>query len=93
VKSVGGTTSTARTPDQTEFAHFWADRPGLTFTPPGHWNQIAQDAALSRRLKLTDEAQLFALLNRVQPVWLRAAILILNTRLSLDCCDATYRWN
>ena len=39
VKSVGAVDSTTRTPDQTEYAHFWADLPGLTFTPPGHWNQ------------------------------------------------------
>src|SRR5262249_8184407 len=27
-KSVGGAESTIRTPDQTQFAHFWADVPG-----------------------------------------------------------------
>jgi hypothetical protein len=63
VKSVGGTDSTTRTPDQTAFARFWSDLPGLTFTPPGHWNQIAEDAAMSRRLTLPAEARLFALLD------------------------------
>jgi hypothetical protein len=63
VKSVGGTASTTRTPDQTAFARFWSDLPGVTFTPPGHWNQIAQDAAMSRRLTLPAEARLFALLD------------------------------
>ena len=63
VKSVGGTDSTTRTPDQTAFARFWSDLPGVTFTPPGHWNQIAEDAAMSRRLGLPAEARLFALLD------------------------------
>jgi hypothetical protein len=63
VKSVGGTDSTTRTPDQTAFARFWADLPGVTFTPPGHWNQIAEDAAMTRRIKLPAEARLFALLD------------------------------
>jgi hypothetical protein len=63
VMAVGGTDSTTRTADQTAFARFWSDLPGTTFTPPGHWNQIAQDAAMSRRLKLPAEARLFALLD------------------------------
>jgi hypothetical protein len=63
VKAVGGTGSTVRTADQTAYARFWSDLPGVTFTPPGHWNQIAEDAAMSRRLSLPAEARLFALLD------------------------------
>jgi len=63
VKSVGVLNSTTRTADQSDYAHFWADLPGRTFTPPGHWNQIAQHAAMSQRLGLREEARLFALLN------------------------------
>lgn len=63
VKSVGSIESTTRTPDQTAFAKFWADLSGVSFTPPGHWNQIAEDAAMSRRMRLRDEAKLFAQLN------------------------------
>ena len=63
VKSVGGTNSTIRTADQTAFARFWSDLPGVTFTPPGHWNQIAQVGAMSRRLTLPAEAHLLALLD------------------------------
>ncbi|MEO6811138.1 MAG: phosphatase PAP2 family protein [Isosphaeraceae bacterium] len=63
VESVGSDDSTTRTPDQTAFAHFWADLAGVSFTPPGHWNQIAEDAAMSRQLRLSDEAKLFAQLN------------------------------
>jgi hypothetical protein len=63
VKSVGGVDSTTRTADQTAFARFWSDLPGTTYTPPGHWNQVAEDAAMSQRLTLPAEARLFALLD------------------------------
>src|SRR5262249_55923618 len=47
VKELGRADSTIRTADQTDIALFWADGPG-TFTPVGHWNQIAQDLAVQR---------------------------------------------
>ncbi|HMC65731.1 MAG TPA: hypothetical protein VKI65_12395, partial [Gemmataceae bacterium] len=50
VKELGGdgvTTPTSRTPEQTTIAQFWADGVG-TETPPGHWNQIAEDVARAR---------------------------------------------
>lgn len=59
---LGGFDSSERTPEQTEIALFWADGGG-TFTPPGHWNQIAADVALSRGNTLAENALLFALLN------------------------------
>lgn len=62
VKSLGQNTSTTRTADQTEIALFWADGAG-TFTPPGHWNQIAQSASLRQGLSLAENARLFAALN------------------------------
>jgi membrane-associated phospholipid phosphatase len=62
VQRLGGLTSTERTAEQTEIALFWADGGG-TFTPPGHWNQIAADVALARGTTLTENARLFALLN------------------------------
>jgi hypothetical protein len=62
VKELGKHDSIIRTPDQTEIAHFWADGAG-TFTPPGHWNQIAQQVALSEGNTLADNARLFASLN------------------------------
>ncbi|MFM8250685.1 MAG: Ig-like domain-containing protein [Planctomycetota bacterium] len=37
---LGGLNSSVRTADQTEIALFWADGGG-TYTPPGHWQQIA----------------------------------------------------
>jgi membrane-associated phospholipid phosphatase len=62
VKDLGSKTSTTRTADQTEIAFFWADGPG-TYTPPGHWNQIAGEAAIQSNHSLIENARLFALLN------------------------------
>lgn len=62
VKALGGKDSLLRTPEQTEIALFWADGAG-TYTPPGHWNEIAQDIAMSRGISLLENARLFALLN------------------------------
>ena len=62
VKELGGSNSTARTAEQTEIAQFWADGSG-TYTPPGHWNEIAQDVSLQQGNTLTENARLFALLN------------------------------
>ncbi|MFL5342912.1 MAG: FG-GAP-like repeat-containing protein [Gemmataceae bacterium] len=62
VKDYGSATSSVRTADQTQIALFWADGAG-TVTPPGHWNEIAQDVAQSRGNSLAENARLFALLN------------------------------
>lgn len=62
VKDLGAFDSTVRTPEQTQIALFWADGGG-TFTPPGHWNQIAADVAMARGDTLVQDARLFALLN------------------------------
>jgi membrane-associated phospholipid phosphatase len=62
VEAIGSATSTTRTADQTQIANFWADGGG-TMTPPGHWNQIAQDVSLQRGLSLAQNAQLFFALN------------------------------
>jgi hypothetical protein len=62
-KSLGDTNSTTRTPDETLYAHFWADVPGHSVTPPGHWNEIAENIALNKNLDLVDNARLFGLLN------------------------------
>ncbi|MEG4863977.1 MULTISPECIES: chemotaxis protein CheB [unclassified Microcoleus] len=62
VKEIGKSDSLTRTPDQTAIANFWANGAG-TFTPPGHWNQIAEDAAALAGNSLEDNARLFALLN------------------------------
>ena len=62
VKQLGAADSKARTREQTEIAHFWADGAG-TCTPPGHWNQIAQTVARQRGNTLAQNARLFAMLN------------------------------
>jgi hypothetical protein len=62
VKALGSATGSTRTADQTEIARFWADGPG-TYTPPGHWNQIAAQIALEQGNSLSANARLFAQLN------------------------------
>ena len=62
VMRIGALHSTTRTAEQTEIALFWADGGG-TFTPPGHWNQIAGDVALAQGKSLADNARIMALLN------------------------------
>ena len=62
VKRLGNKRSISRTADQTIIAWFWNDEAG-TCTPPGHWNQIAQEVAQSRKTTLPENARLFALLN------------------------------
>ncbi|MCZ0902289.1 chemotaxis protein CheB, partial [Microcoleus sp. HI-ES] len=62
VKEIGKSDSLTRTPDQTAIAKFWANGAG-TFTPPGHWNQIAEETANLTATSLEDSARLFALLN------------------------------
>ncbi len=62
VKAIGGTTSTTRTPEQTLIAHFWADVPGVSVTPPGHWFEIALRLSKEKGLTLAENARLFGLL-------------------------------
>ena len=62
VRRFGGKHSVARTEEQTQIAHFWADDVG-TVTPPGHWNRIAQGVTLDRGNTLAENARVFAHLN------------------------------
>ena len=62
VKALGAVVGSARTAEQSEIALFWADDPG-TETPPGHWNHIAGEVAVSMGNTLEENARLFALLN------------------------------
>ncbi|HKQ39598.1 MAG TPA: phosphatase PAP2 family protein [Verrucomicrobiae bacterium] len=62
VKQLGAVNSTNRTGEQTLIARFWSDF-SFTVTPPGHWNQIAQNIVTNRPSNLMDNARLFALLN------------------------------
>src|SRR5688572_11555768 len=58
VKSLGGTQSTARTPEQTEAVTFWGN---INFG--GAWQAAARELALQKQLPLAQCARLFALLN------------------------------
>ncbi|MEG4169960.1 MULTISPECIES: chemotaxis protein CheB [unclassified Microcoleus] len=80
VKEIGKSDSLTRTPDQTVIAKFWANGAG-TFTPPGHWNQIAEETATLTGQSLEDSARLFALLN------------IALADAAISCWDAKYEYN
>ncbi|OCQ99402.1 chemotaxis protein CheB [Oscillatoriales cyanobacterium USR001] len=62
VKEIGAKDSLMRSADQTAIAKFWADGAN-TFTPPGHWNQIAAQSSVLAENSLAENARLFALLN------------------------------
>lgn len=79
-KEIGKIDSLTRQPDQTEIAKFWANGAG-TFTPPGHWNQIAEETAILTGQSLEDTARLFALLN------------ISLADAAISCWDSKYQYN
>lgn len=62
IKAIGKSNSTTRTAEQTQIARFWTDGAG-TYTPPGHWNQIAEIVSQSQGNSLAENARLFAQLN------------------------------
>jgi len=80
VKEIGKIDSLTRTPDQAAIAKFWANGGG-TFTPPGHWNQIASEASALTGASLEDSARLFALLN------------IAEADAAISCWDAKYKYD
>jgi len=59
IESLGQATGSTRTPEQTQIARFWSDGAG-TYTPPGHWNQIAEEQARQHNNSLVQNARLFA---------------------------------
>ncbi len=61
VQSLGRSNSTTRTTDQTEIAYFWADGAG-SYTPPGHWMEIAAQVARTKPLSLFQDTELFTTL-------------------------------
>jgi hypothetical protein len=81
VKSLGAANSTTRTADETLYTNFWADVPGHSVTPPGHWDEIAEHVSLQEGLNLEQNAHLFALLN----IGLADA--------AINCWDAKYIYN
>ncbi|HEV7405628.1 MAG TPA: Ig-like domain-containing protein, partial [Chthoniobacteraceae bacterium] len=61
-ESLGAQTGSTRTADQTQIARFWADG-GATYTPPGHWDQIAASVAQQRGNSVSANARMMAELN------------------------------
>lgn len=61
VKELGRSNSTTRTQYQTDTAFLWRAG-GNTVTPPGQWNQIAQQVAAARSLNIEESSRMFALL-------------------------------
>jgi membrane-associated phospholipid phosphatase len=51
-----------RTPQQLQIAQFWADGAG-TYTPPGHWNEIACNLLSQRNWSALRDARALALMN------------------------------
>jgi len=48
------------TAEQLEIAQFWADNPGATGTPPGHWISIVGQVAVQEDLSLATVAEAYA---------------------------------
>jgi len=46
-----------------ETAHFWADNPGQTGTPPGHWFSIMSQLIDQKELKLSKALEMYVLTN------------------------------
>jgi hypothetical protein len=59
IETLGQATGSTRTPEQTQIARFWSDGAG-TYTPAGHWNQIAEEQARRHNNSLVQNARLFA---------------------------------
>lgn len=57
IKEIGSATSSTRTPDQTDLAHFWVS------TAPQIWNPAARQVAIAQGRTLSQNARAFALLN------------------------------
>ena len=60
--NIGSVNSTTRTADETQIAQFWNDKAG-TYSPPGHWNAIADAIAQQQGDSLSQDARLLAELN------------------------------
>lgn len=80
VKRLGGKSSTNRTAEQSQIAHFWSAF-SYTAMPPGHWHEIAAAIANTQRTGLAETARLMALLSIAQA---DAAIV---------CWEAKYKYN
>lgn len=80
LKRMGAAKSSERTAEQTEIAKFWSDF-SYTVTPPGHWNQIAQEVARAKDFSVREKVRLFAMLN------------ITLSDVAIACWDSKYAFN
>jgi hypothetical protein len=55
VKSLGSAASTTRSADQTDMARFWAEGPAI-------WTRVTQELSMRHRLRIADNARLFAMI-------------------------------
>jgi hypothetical protein len=79
-ESLGAANSTTRTADETQIANFWKDGQG-TYTPPGQWNDIADQLAQSQASSLAATARMLAELNVAEA---DAAITAWNTKFTFN---------
>jgi membrane-associated phospholipid phosphatase len=75
------TIATQATQEQRQFALYWADDPGKTPTPAGHWAYIATDLLKLRKASLGDAAMVYARLNMAMA---DAFIAVWNTKFSVN---------
>jgi hypothetical protein len=80
-RDLGAFDSSSRTADQTEAALYWQGIVTPNSTPPGMWNQIAQEVAMVQGNTLVQNARLFALLGLTQ------------VDAEIACWDAKYAYN
>ncbi len=73
--------ATAATQEQRQYALYWADDPGKTPTPAGHWVYIATDLLKLRKATLGDAAITYARLNLAMA---DAFIAMWNTKFSVN---------
>jgi len=69
------------TPEQLAIAQFWADNPGQTGTPPGHWISIVGQVLAQEGLSLEDAAE----------AYVRVGLAVADAFIS--CWDMKYHYN
>lgn len=80
VARMGGAEGSERSAEETDIAKFWSDF-SYTVTPPGHWNQIAQEVARVKKFSLPEKVRMFAMLNMAL------------SDVAIACWDAKYAFN
>jgi len=71
------------TEDERIIALYWADDPGETSTPPGHWVYIMNNMVRSRGMKLDQAVEMYALTSMAMA---DAVIAVWYTKFQVNCC-------